>query len=63
MTLRIAYNLFTQKPRQEKADFARWIKDPELTVVELAPRPETGAATALGNLSLAGVAGALAGAN
>ncbi len=44
-------------------DFARWIKDPELTVVELAPRPETGAATALGNLSLAGVAGALAGAN
>ena len=26
MTLRIAYNLFTQKPRQEKADFARWIK-------------------------------------
>ncbi len=26
MTLRIAYNLFTQKPRQEKEDFARWIK-------------------------------------
>ncbi len=26
MTLRIAYNLFTQKPREEKADFARWIK-------------------------------------
>ncbi len=26
MTLRIAYNLFTQKPKQEKADFARWIK-------------------------------------
>src|ERR1700757_251446 len=25
MTLRIAYNLFTQKPKQEKADFARWI--------------------------------------
>jgi predicted amidohydrolase YtcJ len=25
MTLRIAYNLFTQKPRQEKEDFARWI--------------------------------------
>jgi len=23
---RIAYNLFTQKPKQEKADFARWIK-------------------------------------
>jgi predicted amidohydrolase YtcJ len=26
MTLRIAYNLFTQKPKEEKDDFARWIK-------------------------------------
>lgn len=26
LTLRIAYNLFTQKPKQEKEDFARWIK-------------------------------------
>jgi predicted amidohydrolase YtcJ len=26
LTLRIAYNLFTQKPKDEKADFARWIK-------------------------------------
>jgi predicted amidohydrolase YtcJ len=26
LTLRIAYNLFTQKPQQEKADFARWIQ-------------------------------------
>jgi type IV pilus assembly protein PilM len=44
-------------------DFARWIDDPELTVTDLAPRPETGAATPLGNLvSLAGVVGALAGA-
>jgi hypothetical protein len=44
-------------------DFAHWIEDPELTVVELAPRPETGAATPLGNLlTLAGVMGALAGA-
>jgi type IV pilus assembly protein PilM len=44
-------------------DFARWIDIPELTVVDLAPRPETGAATPLGNLlTLAGVAGALAGA-
>jgi type IV pilus assembly protein PilM len=42
--------------------FARWLDDPELTVVELAPRPETGAATALGDMSIAGVAGALAGA-
>ncbi len=25
MTLRIAYNLFTQKPKEEKEDFARWI--------------------------------------
>ncbi len=44
-------------------DFAQWIGDPELTVIDLAPRPETGAATPLGNLlSLAGVVGALAGA-
>jgi predicted amidohydrolase YtcJ len=26
MTLRIAYNLFTQKPKEEKADFVRWMK-------------------------------------
>lgn len=26
MTIRIAYNLFTQKPKQEKDDFVRWIK-------------------------------------
>jgi predicted amidohydrolase YtcJ len=26
LTLRIAYNLFTQSPKQEKEDFARWIK-------------------------------------
>lgn len=26
LTVRIAYNLFTQKPKQEKDDFARWIK-------------------------------------
>src|SRR5881296_1750189 len=26
MTLRIAYNLFTQKPKQEREDFARWVK-------------------------------------
>jgi type IV pilus assembly protein PilM len=46
------------------ADFARWIDDPELAVADLAPLPETGAATPLGNLmSLAGVVGALAGAN
>ncbi len=43
-------------------DFARWVRDPELTVIELAPRPETGATTSLKRVSLAGVAGALAGA-
>lgn len=43
-------------------DFARWIGASELTVADLAPRPATGAATPLGNLSLAGVSGALAGA-
>jgi predicted amidohydrolase YtcJ len=26
MTVRIAYNLFTQRPRQELADFAAWVK-------------------------------------
>jgi predicted amidohydrolase YtcJ len=26
LTLRIAYNLFTQKPQKEKEDFARWIR-------------------------------------
>ena len=26
LTLRIAYNLFTQKPKEEKADFERWMK-------------------------------------
>jgi type IV pilus assembly protein PilM len=42
--------------------FARWIGDPELAVVDLAPRPERGAATPLGSVSIAGVTGALAGA-
>jgi hypothetical protein len=42
--------------------FARWLDDPELTVVELAPRPESGAVTALGHANIAGVTGALAGA-
>jgi predicted amidohydrolase YtcJ len=26
LTIRIAYNLFTQKPKQEREDFARWIR-------------------------------------
>jgi type IV pilus assembly protein PilM len=43
--------------------FARWLNvPPELKVVDLVPRPETGATTPLSNLlSLAGVVGALAG--
>ncbi|MGD0095752.1 MAG: hypothetical protein ABSB60_04615 [Terracidiphilus sp.] len=44
-------------------EFARWIGGLELTVTDLAPHPETGAATPLGNqVSLAGIVGALAGA-
>jgi type IV pilus assembly protein PilM len=46
----------------EGSEFARWIDDPELTVVDLAPRPETGMVTGLGDASIAGLAGALAGA-
>jgi type IV pilus assembly protein PilM len=42
------------------AQFAGWIDDPELTVVELAPRPESGMLSSLGNESIAGVSGALA---
>ena len=42
------------------AQFAAWIDEPELTVVELAPRPESGMLTPLGNESIAGVSGALA---
>jgi type IV pilus assembly protein PilM len=43
------------------ATLARWIDDPELNVVDLAPWPETGMTTPLGNTSIAGVTGALAG--
>jgi type IV pilus assembly protein PilM len=48
---------------REGSEFARWIDDPELTVVDLAPHPKTGVLTSLGNISLAGIAGALAGAH
>lgn len=46
-------------------EFARWalLNEPEIKVVELAARPATGAATPLGKLNFAGVAGALAGAS
>ncbi len=43
-------------------EFAGWIGDPELEVVELAPRPVSGVLTSLGTTDFAGVAGALAGA-
>lgn len=42
-------------------EFAGWIAEPELTVVELAPRPGSGMLTSLGHESIAGVSGALAG--
>jgi type IV pilus assembly protein PilM len=45
---------------RDVAQFAGWVDEPELTVVELAPRPESGVLTPLGNESIAGVSGALA---
>jgi type IV pilus assembly protein PilM len=48
---------------QKAAEFAKSIGDPELTVVEWTPHPESGATTALPQTSFAGVAGALAGAS
>ncbi len=27
MTVRIAYNLFTQRPKEELDDFAKWVED------------------------------------
>jgi type IV pilus assembly protein PilM len=42
-------------------EFARWIDDPEMSVVELAARPGAGALTSLGTTCIAAVAGALAG--
>ncbi|HZP06600.1 MAG TPA: hypothetical protein VFB43_17000 [Terracidiphilus sp.] len=44
-------------------EFAAWLQLPQLTIVELAPRPSSGMMTSLGNESIAGVAGALAGAS
>jgi type IV pilus assembly protein PilM len=46
----------------DSRDFAKWISDMELKVVDLIQRPETGAITSLGHASIAGTAGALAGA-
>lgn len=57
------------RPRQirysgvQKADeFARLVADPELEIVDMAPTTSLGATTALGPMSIAGIAGALAGA-
>ncbi len=41
-------------------EFAAWVNDVELPVVELVPQPGSGAMTALGSASIAGVTGALA---
>jgi type IV pilus assembly protein PilM len=43
--------------------FARWTGERDLRVVEMAERPTSGVITALGELSVAGIAGALAGAS
>lgn len=45
----------------EATAFAAWLQEPTLSVVELTARPSTGAATSLGPISIAPVAGALAG--
>lgn len=57
------------RPRQiryagiQKADeFARLVADPELEIVDMVPTTGLGATTALGPMSIAGIAGALAGA-
>lgn len=47
---------------RDAAEFAGWIGASELAVVELAPKPDSGAMTSLGNSSIAGVTGALTGA-
>ena len=43
-------------------DFEKWISGMDLNVVDLVPRPDTGAITSLGQASIAGAAGALVGA-
>lgn len=43
-------------------EFAGWVGDPEMTMVALAPPPESGVLTPLGAANMAGVNGALAGA-
>jgi len=43
-------------------DFEHWFGPSELRIIDLAPRPSTGVATSLSNMSIAGLIGALAGA-
>lgn len=47
---------------RDTGEFASWITEPTLEVVELAPQPASGLLTSLGHESIAAVAGALAGA-
>ena len=44
------------------AEFEQWFGSSELRIIDLATRPSTGVATSLSNMSVAGLAGALAGA-
>lgn len=44
------------------AEFEHWFGTSELKIIDLAPRPSSGIATSLSNMSIAGLAGALAGA-
>lgn len=46
---------------RDAAEFATWLVETDLPVVELAPKPDSGALTSLGNSSIAGVTGALEG--
>lgn len=46
---------------RDAAEFASWLGETELPVVELAAKPDSGTMSALGNNSIAGVTGALAG--
>jgi type IV pilus assembly protein PilM len=44
------------------SEFEHWFGPSELSIIDFAPRPSTGAATSLSNMSTAGLIGALAGA-
>jgi type IV pilus assembly protein PilM len=59
--LRLHFAGSTGAADEGSAGFARWLQDPELEIVDLAPRPSTGAVTPLGTASVASVTGALAG--